>query len=461
MLNNHTVFIKLFRSRVALIIFSATLLCNVSYAQVDTIRLMSYNVLYYGDNPACQGPHSQSHNYLKTIVSYASPDVLGIVKAEAIPMFAGDNSGSAHTGFADSILYYALNAAFPGRYNYCTLKNVSGADNISILFYDQTKLGYDGVVCNYTNITDFTTHKLYYRDPLLATTHDTVFLYITLNHTNSGSSSSDASIRASQINGYMAQIQSSFSTLPNYVNMGDFNTHNSMEACYQTLVNPSNPAYRMYDPPFSPDGSVAYPADWDNNPASYASYLTTSTRQSSSIPNSCGSSGGGKSWYDHIFLSGPIVNNLRGMRYISHSYKTLGNDGHRTGISINDAPTNTAVPATVADALFQMSNKYPVMADLAIYSLDPSGIASTIANNNLRVMSPIEHDLIFTAPSQLIGTSATISLCDMTGRLVFEQMLPSLKCDNNIPMNLRPGAYLFRCTESNGMVIAHQMVIKK
>ena len=72
--------------------------------------------------------------------------------------------------------------------------------------------------------------------------------------------------------------------------------------------------------------------------------------------------GGAKDWYDHIFL---VFMDRATMRttisYIPHSYTTLGNDGHRLGISVNDAPTNTAVPANVANALYLMSDKYPVM----------------------------------------------------------------------------------------------------
>src|ERR1700756_1734472 len=86
---------------------------NTAMAQTDTLKVMTYNVLYYGDTPPCQGPHSVSHNYLKTIIAYTAADVIGLEKMAAIPMYTGDHSGTAPAGFADSIVQFALNAAFP------------------------------------------------------------------------------------------------------------------------------------------------------------------------------------------------------------------------------------------------------------------------------------------------------------------------------------------------------------
>jgi hypothetical protein len=222
------------------------------------------------------------------------------------------------------------------------------------------------------------------------------------------------------------------------LNMGDFNTHNSDEACYQALVNPANPAFRFYDPPFAPDASVSYPADWDNNPASYAAFLTTSTRLSGSVPNSCGTSGGGKSWYDHIFVSQSIIQHTAGIAYIPHSYRTLGNDGNRTGISVNDAPANTAVSAAVADALFQMSNKYPVMVNLLV-SPTASGIASLYEPQEVTVPSPVHNMLQVQLSARWAGTTMPAICSDMAGRVVM-----NFACNGTtaVPCGLAPGTYV-------------------
>lgn len=444
----------------ALLLWGALFAClpSSSFAQTDTLRVMAYNVLYYGDRPACQGPHNLYHNYLKTIVSYSNPDIIGLEKMAAIPAYAGDMSGSAPAGFGDSILAYALNAAFANRYAYCPFSNTSGADNISMLFYDKSKLGYLSTVSSYVNITDFNTYKLYYKAADLATTHDTVFLYITLNHDNSGSASSDASVRAGQIAGEMAQIETHFSTLPNMLNMGDFNTHNSSEACYQTLVSPVNPAFRFYDPPFYPDAAVTYPADWDNNPSTYANFLTTTTRLSGSAPNSCGTSGGGKSWYDHIFVSASIINHTNGISYVPHSYRTTGNDGNRVGISINDAPTNTAAPSSVIEALYQMSNKYPIMVDLVV-SPGVTAVRDAAVTAGVNITNPIRDYLEITLPEEWAGKSVNADCTDMTGREVMHFTLAPTTGTQHIPCSLAAGAYTIRFTTDQRL--QHRQIIIK
>ena len=149
--------------------------------------------------------------------------------------------------------------------------------------------------------------------------------------------------------------------------MGDFNTHGSLEAGYQTIISSKDTATQMSDPPFYPDNSVKYPAEWETSP-SYAPFLTTTTRALATVPNSCGTGDGAKSWYDHIFISPWLVKGSNYLQYIPNSYKTVGNDGNRAGVDINSATpiVNTSAPAAVLNALFQFSDKYPVTIKLLV-----------------------------------------------------------------------------------------------
>jgi hypothetical protein len=63
-----------------------------------------------------------------------------------------------------------------------------------------------------------------------------------------------------------------------------------------------------------------------------------------------------------------LVNGSNYIKYVSGSYKSPGNDGSRLGVSINsDVPViNNSAPANVIDALFQFSDKYPVMMNLIV-----------------------------------------------------------------------------------------------
>jgi len=441
----------------------APLLCGVlilfhnttAIAQTDTLRVLSYNVLYLGDTPPCQYPHNISEGYLATVISYENPDIVGLVKRTS-----EDSYGSAPAGFADSLLQYSFNAAVPDKFAYCPYTNVAQADNISTLFYNQQKLGYAGLLCTYSNITDFDTYKLYYKSDSLTITHDTIFLYVTLNHTNSGSGSSNADTRAQQITGEMAQIESKFTSLPNMINMGDFNVHTSTEAAYQTLVAPSNLSYRYYDPPFFPDATFTYPADWDANPDDYTSCLTVSTR-TGNLPNTCSNdNGGGKSWYDHIFLSANIINNESHISYIPNSFKVIGNDGNRVGNPENGSPANTSAPASVINAIYQISEHYPLTLNLLV---NTSTVASANVFNTgkkVTVVNPVAAQLMLQFTKDLAGRTITMTCTDVLGRVVLKNTLVASDEMIQLPCMLFPGIYNLQFSE-NGIVFANKMIRKQ
>ncbi len=396
-------------------------------AQTDTLRVMAYNVLGFGEYPLCQGPNGVYESYLQTIISFANPDVLGLEKMGSIKTSVFDHSYTAAIDFQDSILQYVLNPAFPGRYNYCTFTNFAASSTESLLFYDQHKLSFMNIVCTYSNTEDFNTYKFYYNDPHLSATHDTTFLYVTVNHDISGDG--NESSRAAQISGEMAGIQHRFVHLANMINMGDFNTRSSDEPCYQTLTAPADTNYRYYDPPFYPDALFTYPAYWPGA-ADFSNFLTTSTRLSSTVPNSCGTNGGAKDWYDHIFLSPWIVGSADYISYIPNSYRVIGNDGNRIDRSANDLPTNTSAPSAVIDAIFQMSNKYPVMVDLLVTS-NTTGVSPTdpeipatavtnqaLPNSHVTIVNPVDNTINMYFSGGLGGQRLSIDCVDMLGRSV-------------------------------------------
>ena len=340
--------------------------------KTDTLKVMAYNVLKYGDG--CQGTTTTLNGYFKTIIQYANPDLLSLEKVSNFT----PTSTSSTNNFAININTNVLNALYPNKYAFATPTNTAGADNMCILFYNKQKLSYLSTQTLISNVTDFDLYKLYYNDDNLIFTHDTTFLYVVQNHDQSGNSST---VRDQQITQEMTALRTKFSFFPNLINMGDFNTRSTLETCYKTIVDSSNPANRMYDPPFGIDKKLTYPADWDANTVQYKYYLTTSTRSSSSKPNSCGTNGGAKSWYDHIFLSPWLVNGTNYMQYVPNSYTTIGNDGNRMNVDVNSTSpvTNSSVPAAVADALWQLSNKFPITIKLVVKT-NPT--ATSVADPN-------------------------------------------------------------------------------
>jgi len=448
---------------IAFIFFVSALKAN---AQKDTLRVMAYNVLNYGQYPTCQGPNGIYHNYLDTIVKFTDPDVISLEKMASITPYGGQ----APVGWGDSILKYALNTAFPARYAVCPYSNISAADNINMLFYNQNKLGYLAIVCSYANTTDFNTYKFYYKDPNISTTHDTTFIYFTINHDQSGT---DPTLRNAQILGEMQQVQNRFHHLPNMLNMGDFNTRSSTEGCYQTLVNPADTNYRFYDPPFYPDNKIIYPANYDASPGSFTKFLTTSTRQYGDTPNTCGTSGGAKGWYDHIFVSPWVVNNANYVRYIPNSYRVIGNDGNRLGFSINTMypVANTSAPATVLNALFQMSNKYPVMVDLEVTSNTtgtslpdpeiPLGLNnSEILQDHVYIVNPVSSNLTMNFSSSIIGKTVFVECYDIYGRLLIGRKILIHNQITILPFEYKTGIYFIKLFEE-GTILYNGKIVKE
>ena len=324
----------------------------------DTLQVMAYNVLNYGD--ACQGSTGTLDSDFRTIVQYVQPDLLSCEK-----MYAFNPTPGAPGNLADEINNNVLNTAFPGRYAYAAPTNAANAGDMSVLFYNQKKLSFVSRRTLVVNITDFNLYKFYYNDPNLSITRDTTYLYVVVNHTQSGSNSTT---RDQQVTQEMQAVRTEFGFLPNLVNMGDFNTASSLETGYQAIITSTDTATVMNDPPFSVEKAVQYPANWDVSPYLYAPYLTTSTRLSATLPNSCGTSGGAKSWYDHIFISPWLVKGSNYIQYLPGSYRTIGNDGQRLGVDINSkSPVpNTSAPDTVIQALWQFSNKYPITIRLVV-----------------------------------------------------------------------------------------------
>lgn len=326
-------------------------------AKTDTLKVMAYNILNYGDG--CQGTTQSLDIYFKTIIQYTAPDLLSCEKINAFNLTPGVNGN-----LADELLNNGLNAAFPAQYAYATPTNKTGG-KMSVLFYNKQKLSYLKTEVLEANITDIDLYKLYYNDINLSLTHDTTFIYVVVNHTQSGSPSTQ---RDQQVTQEMTTLRGKFAYFPNLINMGDFNTSGSFEAGYQSIVDSTVGYTRLSDPPYNPDRVLQYPGNWDVTPYTVSSYLTTSTRLSASIPNTCGTSGGAKSWFDHIFISPWIVNGSNYISYVPNSFQVVGNDGNRLGVDINSTSpvTNNAAPAAIINALFQFSNKYPVMLKLLV-----------------------------------------------------------------------------------------------
>ena len=440
------------------------------FAQTDTINVMTYNVLNYGD--LCQGANAKMRGYLKTIIAFTQPDLFGMVKMLPIKRFPADFNGYLPIDFADSIAQYALSDAGNIKYSYCPFTNEARGADINVLFYNKDKFGYIYNKVLTVNVTDFDLYKLYYKDPNLSFSKDTTFLFVVLMHTQSGK---DATVRNTQLTAMYNNLKLRFKSLPNLIMMGDFNLRSSTETGYNQLVNTTDTSFKLNDPPFAIDNILTYPASWQGSSA-YAKYFTTSTRIDLINPNGCGTDGGAKDWYDHILFSNWMVRGDNYISYVPNSYQTIGNDGKRFGISVNDMSTNginNSAPTEVINSIYQLSNKYPISAKIVLTSntsgsspIDPenptTAINELIKLNEIElVTNPVIDNLQIKLDEQLINSDIIITITDITGKAFLKSKLIINSTVQNISVNQLPtGLYFVSFCISEKQISVTKKIIK-
>lgn len=409
----------------------------------DTIKVMAYNTLAFGPG-SCQTPGSgqvsTAYPYLKAIIQYANPDIVGLDKMQCVKVTAGD-AGISPISFPDTV----ISECFSPTFSYCPFTDISGCSDGdgTVVFYNTAKLGYVSTTNLYYGTEDIDLYKLYYKDPFLPATHDTTYLYVVPCHTISGTSSTG---RDSQDTTIIGKLQRMFGSMPNLIYMGDFNTHNSGEPGYAYITQTNaNTNFIMDDPDFHPDAILNYPINWNSNPSAAAKELTTTTR-SSTVPNSCGTTGGAKDWYDHILLSQWIINNTDYISYIRNSYTTIGNDGNRVGVSVNTG-TNTSAPANVISAVFNFSDKYPVMVSLGVTN-HPLGINNILGKQgSIRATNPVlNNSIILHFASFMNGQNVTMDIYDVCGRDLYTSAFAINSSTIIKDVSLAPGVYLLHFT---------------
>ena len=107
-----------------ILIIALSLLYLIVYSQ-DTIKVMSYNLLNYGNYTSyCTTSNnnvSEKNEYLKTIIDYALPDILGVVEI------------SPEDTYIDGLKNNVLNQNGRNYYAKAPKSNYSGSSIINML----------------------------------------------------------------------------------------------------------------------------------------------------------------------------------------------------------------------------------------------------------------------------------------------------------------------------------------
>ena len=315
----------------------------------DTLTVMQYNLLEYGNyNSGFADCYETNNNTqhkdecIRTLLDYVKPDIFTVCEFGATQQLLND------------FLRHNLNVNGANYWQSDNIINYAGSNIINHVFFDSRKLGLSKHIALRTNPRDTDVYELFLKTPSLAA-GDTIKLVCIVAHPKAGQ-------------GYEASRRALMQTAMDYLNqhypndnaliMGDFNMYSANESGYRLLTQTySNPEICFVDPVAGIGGVGA----WNNN-IQFAAFHTQSTRNYS---DECFSSGGLDDRFDFILMADEIKFSYNHMRYVNNSYHAVGNDGNHFNMSI-DQGYNSAVPAEVAEALFDGSDHLPVTMKIAV-----------------------------------------------------------------------------------------------
>ena len=322
---------------------------TISALAQDTLTVMQYNLLYYGNYNSGFADCFETNNNtqrkdecIRTIVDYVNPDIFTVCEFGATQQLQ------------NNFLRHNLNINGADYWQSDNIINIAGSNIINHIFFDSRKMGLKRHVALSTNPRDTDVYELYLKTPSLAA-GDTIKLVCIVAHPKAGMGYE--SDRRALMQKAMDYVNTNYPT-DNVLIMGDFNMYGASESGYRLLTQTySNPSICFMDP-LALVGGVG---EWNNN-SMFAPFHTQSTR---SYSDECFSSGGLDDRFDFILMADEIAFSYNHMRYVQGSYHAVGNDGHHFNMSV-DQGYNSAVPTAVAEALFDGSDHLPVTMKIAV-----------------------------------------------------------------------------------------------
>ena len=411
----------------------------------DTITVMQYNLLEYGNYQSgfadCYETNNNTQHKdecIRTILNHVKPDIFTVCEFGATQALLTD------------FLRHNLNISGADYWQSDNIINYAGSNIINHIFFDSRKFGLRKHVALRTNPRDTDVYELYLKTPSLAA-GDTVKLVCIVAHPKAGM-------------GYEANRRALMQVAMDHINqyypndnvliMGDFNMYGASENGYRLLTQTySNPDICFMDPVANLGGV----GEWNNN-NQFTAFHTQSTR---SYSDECFSSGGLDDRFDFILMADEIAFSYNHLRYVQGSYHAVGNDGHHFNMSV-DQGTNTAVPAEVAEALFDASDHLPVTMKIAadvklgVEDHEAQSLYASVAPNpatdfaKVEFFNPLRGQVqfdLYSLQGQLVQRAASVF---GEGSQLFELNL----------QGLTKGFYLLRIRHSSGWNQTVKVVVK-
>ncbi len=417
--------------KISILFLGFILLFLNNYAQ-DTLRVVQYNLLYYGlEDNDCNSQNNNINdktNYLKTIVSYLKPHIFAVNEINALENYHD---------------YLLANVFLYNGFSCYHRAEVHGQYLTNQIFYNYCKLGL--LKTDYINAypRDVFVYKFYYKSPDLQNNADTIFIWYFLNHFKAGDQTENQNDRANTAQAIIDYITEHNLENKNIILSGDLNLYTSEEPAYQKLTNNSNPNINFVDPGES--------GAWHEN-QNFALLHSQSTHYYS---NGCASGGGLNDRFDFILFSQAMNNSLNPIHYINGSFKVIGQDGQHFNMSVN-YNGNNSVPSEVLNALANNSDHLPVYAEFFINQTPaPSNVKSQIKQSKLFAYNNPVHDILkiqILSREKLLNPNVNIEIFNVLGQKIFNKNINLTPNQIQINLNLeklKDGIYFVKITNNS------------
>jgi len=419
--------------------FGLVLLFCASLAQAqmgDTLKVMSYNLLYYGVNTSfCTTGNNNvntKNGHFQTIFQHTQPDVIGVQEMGGV---------SSSVGFLQNV----LNTNGVTSWSRAPYTNTNSSNLVSLLYYNTSKLGFDSHFPITTAGRDIILYKLYHKT--IQPDNDTIFVYFAVMHLKAGGGASDEAQRGLEAQQLMAFLNS-INLAGNLVIMGDFNVNSSSEACYQQFTTAANPNIRLYDP-------VSRPGTWGNN----SGFADLHTQAPTITNNGCTSGGGMDDRFDQIMINSHVRDDSAKVVYIPGSYNVIGNDGLRFNGAVN-SPSNQQVPPAVANALAAASDHLPVVIKLAVELADNVSVAQVAIHRPVLGFSNLNSDEMRIWWESRESHQLQLTIRNLEGKVVAQHRL-EVTSNFSTQLSIRdlvPGMYVVEWKDELGWLGAGKMI---
>jgi hypothetical protein len=131
----------------------------------------------------------------------------------------------------------------------------------------------------------------------------------------------------------------------------------------------------------------------------------------------CYSGGGLDDRLDFILMNRHLLYDSARLRYLTGTYKALGNDGLHFNKNITDSPTNNSAPSAVLTSLYKASDHLPVVAKLRVLGTFITGNEERVASSKFGLEYANGSLLVEGLPD---GEKVNLVFSDVSGRILWQ-----------------------------------------